>query len=124
MMFGLRTFYFSFFFPSQLLKLLIIYIYSKVFNITISFNSFSNGQFLRVFIHQISYLQAFNKSSGEISSNPLALFTRHHTSERDIMPPQSCNKLSIVNEEVTYKKFQCYQFFFLVRGGGRQVAQK
>lgn len=36
-----------------------------------------------------AYLQALSKSSGEMSSNPLALFTLHHTSAKDMMPPHS-----------------------------------
>lgn len=39
-----------------------------------------------------TYLQAFNRSSGDINSRPLALLTLHQTSANDIMPPQSYNK--------------------------------
>lgn len=36
-----------------------------------------------------THLQAFSRSSGDMSSKPLALFTLHQTSANDIIPPQS-----------------------------------
>lgn len=42
-----------------------------------------------------TYLQAFKRSSGDMSSKPLALFTLHHTSANDMIPPQSYYKEKI-----------------------------